>query len=118
MLLDAFRAGGWGMYPTALFGTISLALMIDAVRRPQRPTGALPSMIVATALAGLLGFFAGIIATFGTASGFPVDDQFRIMMIGVAESLSNITLALVFGVFLALLSAARGWRRRATFSDG
>ncbi len=117
-MLDAYQLGGWGMYPTTVFGTLAVALLVRALVRPSRPVGsAIPAALVATGISGLLGFTAGVIRTFSAIQRLPQPDQYPTTLLGVGESLHNIGLALVFGVLAALLFVARGLLQRRTFAD-
>ncbi len=117
-MLNAYYLGGWGMYPTTLFGTFALALLVRATLAPNRPIGsAVWAALVATGLSGVLGFTAGVIRTFQAIQRLPEPDQFPVTLLGVSESMHNLGLALVFGVLAALLFAVRGLRERRTFAD-
>lgn len=117
-MLDAYHLGGWGMYPTTLFGTLAVALLARAALNANRPVGsAIWGLLVATGLSGLLGFTSGVIRTFQHIQKLPEPDQYPVTLIGVAESAHNLGLALVFGVLAALLFTLRGLRERRTFAD-
>ena len=114
-IATAFREGGWGMWPTLLFGTLTLAL---AIRHAVGPTSRLLPLILgtgtATLLSGLLGMSMGIVNTLKYIQNVPPQRQMPIMFVGLAESWQNLVLALILGVAAALLSGAAEYRQRAS----
>jgi len=112
-----FRDGGFGMYPTAIFGFFLIASAVLLVLRPERRFVALvASLEVLTIGSGVLGTTMGLINTFRYLARVPAADQFKIAAIGCAESLNNMVLALIIGVLAALLAsiaAARASRGKA-----
>lgn len=111
---EAFRLGGWGMYPTLIAG---LVLVITGWRfafTPERPRLQLVKWLYAlTALAGTLGFVTGAIKTFLAAGQLPPGDAVATAMIGIGESANNLGLALSTMV-LATIGVAIGHRKPAT----
>lgn len=109
-MLEAFRLGGWGMYPTLLFGVFALgAALLYAVRPERRFVPLVAATSFLTLSAGALGFVAGCIATAQYVER--VSSQ-ELIVVGVGESLHNIALALVIVTF-ALLAVALGAARVA-----
>lgn len=110
---EAFRLGGWGMYPTLIAG---LVLVLTAWRfafTPQRARLSLVKWLYAlTALAGTLGFVTGAIKTFLAAGQLPPGDAVATAMIGIGESANNLGLALSTMV-LATIGVAIGHRKPA-----
>src|SRR5262245_48501265 len=93
LVLDAFRLGGWGMYPTTLMGFVLLLASVQYARHPERRRLPLVlSLGVLTFLAGTLGFVTGVIKTLLHAVDEP--DLGNVIASGVGESLNNIGLAL------------------------
>ena len=95
---EAFRLGGWGMYPTLVFG---LAMIGVALRYAVRPEGRFVPLLVVSGLltlfGGALGFVTGLIATFQHIEEVRAEDRW-IAMIGIGESLHNLGLALTLVV--------------------
>lgn len=112
-MLESFRLGGWGMYPTLIFGVIAIVTALVYAARPERR---FVPMVVATSVltmtAGALGFVTGCIATAQYVDR--VSDQ-RLIVVGVGESLHNVALALVLVAF-ALLAVVLGALRVARSS--
>lgn len=106
-MIESFRMGGWGMYPTLVFGVL---MLIAAVRYAIKPESRLVplqvSLGILTLLSGSLGFVTGLIATFSAMGEVDADKRW-IWMLGVGESLHNLSLALVLAV-LAVLAASVG----------
>jgi hypothetical protein len=110
---NAFQLGGWGMYPTLVFGlfTIGVALW-HAFRPDRRRVGLLVSLGLMTLISGTLGFVTGLIKTTTHLDGAP--DK-SIALIGLGESLVNVAFALCL-IMVAVIAATVGtWRlSRAT----
>jgi hypothetical protein len=99
---DAFHAGGWGMYPTTLFGLVLLAFAVKYARDPnRRRLFLLRQLTVLVALSGTLGFVMGVIRTFMNMES----EQLHIAFIGVGESLNNIALALCMMILSRIIMA-------------
>jgi hypothetical protein len=99
---EAFRLGGWGMYPTAIVGFV---LVIAAGRYAWSPTrgrlgfiGALSALAVLTSA---LGFVTGIIKTTTSAGQLMEPERSGTLVIGFGESLVNVG----FGLTLLVLTA-------------
>jgi hypothetical protein len=117
-----FTEGGVGMYPTALFGSASVALgLIYAWRPDARLVSLIAGLGCAALLAGALGMVLGLKAT---AAGILSDpaiagDQVRtIAMAGAAESSNNLVLALVLTTMVALALGLGGFRSRVASARG
>jgi hypothetical protein len=100
-----FTAGGWGMYPTLLFGFALLATTGLFALRPERRFAPLLLCCAALTLAsGGLGFSMGVMRTFQYLEQVEPDKQLLIAGLGVAESLSNVILALILFIVSALVT--------------
>lgn len=111
-MIESFRLGGWGMYPTLVFGVLMLLASIRYAIKPESRFIPLQvSLGILTLLAGSLGFVTGLIATF-SAMGDVDPDKRWIWMLGVGESLHNLGLALVLAV-LSVIAASVGSYRLA-----
>ena len=116
---EAFRLGGWGMYPTALFGVL---LVAAAGWYAFRPVGSRHPLLWALGLltwaSGLLGFVTGAITTLTAACSGPGEASFvRLVAAGIGESLHNLALAFVL-VAVALILCAIGALRLAVRKAG
>ncbi|HEY4176783.1 MAG TPA: hypothetical protein VGM90_08130 [Kofleriaceae bacterium] len=98
------------MYPTTILG---LVLIITAIRFAIDPSararGVIRAMTVVVAFSGLLGFVTGSIKTLIAAGEA---GRFDLALIGLGESLHNVSLALVILV-LAWIGVAIGSARRS-----
>jgi ABC-type lipoprotein release transport system permease subunit len=111
-MTEAFRLGGWGMYPTLICGILLIgAGILYAVKPQRRFVPLLISVGTMTFVSGLLGFTTGVIKSFLPIGQVGPGERY-IAMIGVAESMVNITFALVF-VMLAAIGASIGAARIA-----
>ncbi len=99
-----FEEGGFGMYPTLIFGFVLMASAVLSIRHPERKwltfvMGAL------TSASGVLGTSMGLINTMKAVAKTPADQQLVIFSVGTAESLNNLVLAMIL-LILSLLVAA------------
>lgn len=111
MWANFFRDGGWGMYPTSIFGFLLVASGVLLMLRPERRFVALVvSLGVLTLGSGVLGTAVGIVNTFHYLTKVPAADQFKIGALGCAESLNVVVLALILGVLASLFAAVAALR--------
>lgn len=111
MWADFFRDGGWGMYPTSIFGFLLVAAAVLLLLRPERRYVALVSSLgLLTLGAGVLGTSVGLVNTFRYVYKVPAADQLRVALLGCAESLNNFVLALMLVVLAALLASIAALR--------
>jgi hypothetical protein len=102
-MIESFRMGGWGMYPTALFGLLLLMVAVRYAIRPDARTIPLQIALgIVTLTTGLLGFVTGLIATTTHLSGVAPPKLIPIAAAGFGESLTNVGLALAMIAFAAL----------------
>lgn len=102
---EAFKMGGWGMYPTLVFGLLMIGVCVRYAVKPERRLLPLQiSLGVTTLLSGGLGFVTGMIASFNAIHGAPPDQRW-IWLIGMGESLHNVALALALVILGSLASA-------------
>ncbi len=123
MWTDFYRDGGWGMYPTTLFGFFLVISGVILLLRPERRYVPLfCALSVLTLGSGLLGCCTGFIATFRYLHQVAPAEQLQIAALGCAESLNNLVLGLMLFVattLLAALGAARAvWARPAAPAAG
>jgi hypothetical protein len=105
--MEYFRIGGWGMWPTLVFGALMVFAALRLALRPRR--GALPllgGLGVLTFSSGTLGFVTGVIKSFQAIGGVGPDKRY-IALIGVAESLHSLALAFLL-IGLATMAAVVG----------
>jgi hypothetical protein len=87
---EAFRLGGWGMFPTMFFGVLLIAASIRFALSPERRFVPLQvSLGIMTLASGGLGFVTGMIASVSSLEG----NARGIWLIGMGESLHNVALA-------------------------
>lgn len=101
-IVEQFKMGGWGMFPTLIFGLIFAAISIRYAVSPKKAQ--LPLVIslgVLTLSSGLLGFVTGLITTAAYYADMSNPDP-RIPWVGFGESLNNVAFALVFTTFAAI----------------
>lgn len=111
-MIESFRMGGWGMYPTAFFGFILLAVAIRYATRPDARYIPLQIALgIVTVTTGMLGFVTGLIATTTNLSGVAPPKLIPIAAAGFGESLANVGLSLAF-IAVAALAACFGTLRR------
>jgi hypothetical protein len=112
-LWEHFRDGGWGMFPTLVFGLFLLGVAARYALAPRpRDVPLLISLAVLTFVSGGLGFVTGIMTTFHFVAegGLKGDAATAITLQGVSESLNDLGFALVL-ITLATMGAALGaWK--------
>ncbi|MFT3766923.1 MAG: hypothetical protein QM820_15605 [Minicystis sp.] len=102
---EAFHMGGWGMYPTLIFGLILITASTRYAVRPDRRLVPLQiSLGLITFFAGCLGFVTGTIKSL-TALDSVAADQRWVWIMGVGESLNCIALALALLVVASIAGA-------------
>lgn len=108
---EFFKAGGFVMYPTLLFGFLSVAAgMVFLLRPERRYVALLVSLGVTTAVSGLLGFVLGLMSTARYQAHLPEAEKLSVAMMGLEESLHPVILALLLVVVTALLASAGSFR--------
>ena len=109
---EAFRLGGWGMYPTAIAGFLLIICGWRFAANPDRARLHLAKWLyVLTALVGTLGFVTGVMKTLLAAGQLPPAESVGTAMIGIGESANNLGLALC-SMVLATIGVAVGHARR------
>jgi hypothetical protein len=116
-MLEIFRNGGVGMYPTALFGLILLAVAARYAVRPESRWIPLQIALgIVTLSVGAAGFVAGLIAT--TTHLEQTGDRAGIIgAVGFGESLNNVALSLVL-IALAAMATTVGVARTTRAQAG
>lgn len=110
-MLEAFRLGGWGMFPTLICGALTIAVSVRYAARPERRF--IPLLVttnVMTIVAGMLGFVTGLIATANYMHQVEQTKVPLITVIGAGESLHNIALALILMMLAAIASSVGAFR--------
>jgi hypothetical protein len=109
-MMQFFREGGWGMFPTLAFGLLLLLVAARYALRPERRyVPLLLGLGTVTLASGALGFVTGLMATFRYIGGVPASERY-VALIGVGESLSNVAFALGFVVLAAVAGSVGAWR--------
>jgi hypothetical protein len=113
-MMNAFHEGGWGMYPTLLFGLLALGASCTYAIRPERR---LVPLVVSSSLltlaSGALGFVVGFIRSVEGAES--IADR-SLVVIGAAEAANCVGLAL-FVVTASLLATTIGGARVARATE-
>ena len=95
-----FHHGGWGMYPTTLFGIVLLLAAIQYARQPgARKLAVIRHLNVLTLMSGTLGVVTGMIKT---CTNVP-SDQLYLIAIGFGESLNNLALAIGLSILARII---------------
>lgn len=110
-MYEFFHAGGPPMFPTLLFGFLTVAASVLYMLRPERRyVGLVVSLGASTLGMGTLGFCMGLMMTFRYLGKVPEADRLTIAGLGFEESLHNIVLALMLIVLASLLASVGAFR--------
>jgi hypothetical protein len=111
-MLEAFIAGGWGMYPTLFAGLALLGTTIQYAINPQ--SRYVPLMICLgffTLFAGVLGFVTGVMTSLRAYAAGPLASEGpTVLYLGTFESLHNVALALLLIQISTLAASIGAWR--------
>jgi hypothetical protein len=119
-LVHHFREGGWGMFPTLVFGLLLLGVAVKyAVSPEKRFVPLLTGLGVLTLASGALGFVTGLITTCTAIGGGRFSDMpdVRISIVGFGESLNDFAFALIFIVLAAIAGSFGAWRLSSELSS-
>ncbi len=112
-MISTFQAGGFGMVPTLAFGLLLLAIGVFHALNPERKLVSLFAILgIVDFASGVLGTAMGAAATLLHVAKLPESQQFPTALLGIAESLHNLALALML-VVLGTLALAVGSLRAA-----
>lgn len=107
MWSNFMEAGGWGMFPTLIFGFALVATAGLYLLRPEarwlRVTVSLCFVVLGS---GVLGFLTGCVNTvhYVVRTGATEGGPFIVLAAGFAESAHNLVLAFIFLVLTGLLA--------------
>lgn len=119
MWANFFEAGGWGMYPTSLFGFLLVAAGVLFLLRPERRFVPLVlGLGVVTLGSGLLSCSVGIVNTLHYLQHIEPARKLEVATIGFAESMHNVVLALILIVLSALIACIGAWRAARAAAPG
>ena len=101
---DFYALGGYGMYPTTLFGfgLLLLALMY-LFRLEERYLPMVKTLSLLTLAGGVLGTTTGLMVVFRFVQHVGPADQVRVAALGCAEAINNIVLALILAILGGLV---------------
>lgn len=112
-MFEAIRLGGWGMYPTLVFGLVAVGTAVRfAVRADPRLRGFIESMSRAVLFFAITGFVTGLIATgqYVEAHELREWEALLTIFVGMKEAANNLALGFVV-LSLVHLATAIGRRR-------
>ena len=106
----AFELGGWGMWPTLVFGLLMLGVAaLYAIRADRRLSSLVKTTGWMTFVSGCLGFVTGLIRSCLFLSDAAADERYFVV-IGVGESLVNIAWALGLIMMAMIIASVGTWR--------
>jgi hypothetical protein len=108
--MNFMNEGGFGMYPTLVFGSLSVLAAVVIALKPERRF--LPMVLALSATtfgSGMLGAVMGFILSLRAVANAPEADR-MVLAIGAAESLNNMVLALVLVVLTGLIASVAAAR--------
>lgn len=106
-MAEFFKAGGFGMYPTLLFGVLAVASAVALLLQPGSRLFPLVMTLAGTTLgAGLLGFATGAMTTLRYIDAIQEPgEKLNILAAGLGESLHSLVLGLALAVLTGLLAS-------------
>jgi hypothetical protein len=107
---EAFVLGGWGMWPTLVFGLLTIASAVRYAIVPRRRV--VPLMLstgLMTMVTGTLGFATGVARSLLALSDVPPGGRW-ITLLGLGESMMDVILALALLVAAAIAATVGAWR--------
>ena len=111
---EAFRLGGWGMYPTTIVGLVAMFSALMYARDPDRRRYAVvKTLSIVVLLTSVLGFIVGTMKTFIGTMDLPAHEAPHVALIGVGESLHNVALGLCILVVTWIMVAVGAARTNA-----
>jgi hypothetical protein len=111
---DAFHNGGWGMYPTTLFGLVLVAAAINYARQPAaRRLAVIGHLNMLVLMSGILGVVTGCIKM---CIHVP-SDQLHLIVVGFGEALNNVGLALCMMILARIIVTLGATRERSELVD-
>jgi len=109
-IMEAFHEGGWGMYPTLIFGFVMLSVAVKyAVTPAKRFVPLLVALGVLTLSSGTLGFVTGLIKSISAVREANLQNL-MFPLLGAGEALHNVGLALMCLVLAALAAAVGAFK--------
>jgi hypothetical protein len=110
-MADFMRLGGVTMWPILMLGLATIAAAARYAARPEAAHARLPRGLGRlTLLLGVMGTTLGCVVTLVSMGSVPPEDRF-VAMIGVGESLTNLTLALGLVVVASAIGVIGSTRR-------
>lgn len=100
-----FLEGRFGMFPTALFGFLAVAVALMCALRPdERRLGMARRLAALTLMAGFLGTMLGVGGTLRYVGQVPPEQQLELATLGCAQSLNPLVLGVVLAIVGGVLS--------------
>ena len=110
-MADLIREAGWGIYPVFIFGGVCLVLaLLHALAPAVTRLPLLYGSAALTVISGVLGTAVGVHKSARHIGDVP-DGERWIFLIGLAESLGCVIVALVLLALAGLLVTAGSYRR-------
>jgi hypothetical protein len=117
MWKNFFEAGGFGMYPTMVFGFLLVATAgLYALRGDPRFRQLAKTLGMMTFASGVLGTAVGVCNSVHYSLAQPREEQFAVLAMGCEESLHNLVLALIIMIIAGLVTSVGALRKPATGS--
>jgi hypothetical protein len=110
-VLEYFRDGGWGMYPTLVCGVLLVGVAARYALNPERRlTPLLVALNLLTLSSGALGFVSGVITTARYLAKVEDARTSFVAFCGIGESLNNVAFALLFVTVGAIALTLGAWK--------
>jgi hypothetical protein len=109
-IMEMFHEGGFGMYPTLVFGLLLLGVAVRyAIEPSKRFVPLLAALGVLSISSGTLGFVTGVIKSIQGMQAAKLDNLIY-PVFGAGEALNCVALSLMCVTLAALTAAVGAWK--------
>lgn len=114
LLIEAFHAGGWPMYPILLSGVLLIAAAARYARSPEaRHLQLVRELRLVTLGCGVLGSILGVIHSLSGLNMVPGEARSMVFAMGVSESINDVSSAILWTLLAGILTAIGALRAGA-----
>lgn len=118
LLIDAFHAGGWPMFPILLFGALLIAASARYGRSPEaRHLQLVRELRLVTLGSGVLGSILGVVHSLASLHMVPGEARSTVFAKGVSESINDVSSAILWVILAGIVTAVGAFRAGAAEAE-